>query len=198
MHIVEQVPLYQTVYLPILVHSTFLIKFFVHSHCLLSPILTHKNSRNSLKFLWIRIQFFIRNLNMLLVLKFERLMLNYHRFFDENLDFFCKKSAKICEKVRKYLIHIRMKLQSNSKNKITKMISEKFSTNSESFIKFGRGRRIHWQLPMDAPVLILFTSYYDQKRVYCCIIQYKNHRCSSLYKALMLGMSFELGFETIH
>jgi hypothetical protein len=54
--------------------------------------------------------------------------------------FVCKKSAKICEKIRKYLIHIRMKIQSNSKNKITKMISEKFSTNPESFIKFGRGR----------------------------------------------------------
>jgi hypothetical protein len=27
---------------------------------------------------------------------------------------------------------------------ITKMISEKFSTNSESFNKFGRGRRIGW------------------------------------------------------
>ncbi len=35
-----------------------------------------------------------------------------------------------------------MKVQSNSKNNITKMISEKFSTNPESFIKFGRGRRI--------------------------------------------------------
>ncbi len=32
MHLVEQVPLYQTVYLPTLVYSGFLIKFFVHSH----------------------------------------------------------------------------------------------------------------------------------------------------------------------
>ncbi len=101
MHLIEQVPLYQTVYLPILVHSTFLIKFFVHSHCLLSPILTHENSRNSLKFLWILIQFFIRNLNMLLILKFERLMLNYHRFFDANLDFCLQKKCKNMRKNQK-------------------------------------------------------------------------------------------------
>jgi hypothetical protein len=32
------------------------------------------------------------------------------------------------------------------------MISEKFSTNPESFIKFGRGRRIGWRLHMETPV----------------------------------------------
>jgi hypothetical protein len=31
------------------------------------------------------------------------------------------------------------------------MISAKFSTNPESFIKFRRGRRMTWQLPMDIP-----------------------------------------------
>jgi hypothetical protein len=32
------------------------------------------------------------------------------------------------------------------------MISEKFSTNPESFIEFGRGRRIGWRLHMETPV----------------------------------------------
>jgi hypothetical protein len=32
------------------------------------------------------------------------------------------------------------------------MISEKFSTNPESFIKFERGRRIGWRLHMDTPI----------------------------------------------
>ena len=37
-HLVEQVPLYQIVYLPILVHSSFLIEFFVHCHWVLLRI----------------------------------------------------------------------------------------------------------------------------------------------------------------
>jgi hypothetical protein len=32
------------------------------------------------------------------------------------------------------------------------MISKKFSTNPESFIKFGRGRRIGWRLHMETPI----------------------------------------------
>ena len=56
---------------------------------------------------------------------------------------------------------------------ITKMISEKFSTNSESFNKFGRGRRIDWRIPVEWPYsyinyvlhdLYFHTSYYE-----CCI-----------------------------
>jgi hypothetical protein len=35
-----------------------------------------------------------------------------------------------------------MKVQSNSRKDITKMISEKFSTNLENFTRFGRGRQI--------------------------------------------------------
>jgi hypothetical protein len=38
---------------------------------------------------------------MLLVLKFERLMLNYHRFFDKNLDFFLQKKCKNMRKSQK-------------------------------------------------------------------------------------------------
>ena len=35
-----------------------------------------------------------------------------------------------------------VKIESNLKKKITKMLSEKFSTNPESFKGFGRGRRV--------------------------------------------------------
>ena len=45
-----------------------------------------------------------------------------------------------------------MKIQSNFKNFTIKMISAKSSTNSESFIRFGRGRRMAWRLPMDTPI----------------------------------------------
>jgi hypothetical protein len=43
------------------------------------------------------------------------------------------------------------------------MISEKFSTNAESFIKFGRGRRIDWRLPMDTP---LYHSPRIEKKIF--------------------------------
>jgi len=48
-----------------------------------------------------------------------------------------------------------MKIESNSNKFITKMISEKISTNPESFTGFGRGRRIDWRYPMDTPLYIL-------------------------------------------
>ena len=44
-----------------------------------------------------------------------------------------------------------MKTRSNPNKFITKMISAKSSTNPESFIEFGRGRRIDWRYPMDTP-----------------------------------------------
>ena len=44
-----------------------------------------------------------------------------------------------------------MKIESNSNKFITKMISEKISTNPESFTGFGRGRRIDWRNPIDTP-----------------------------------------------
>ena len=50
MHLVEQVPLYQTVYLPILVHSGFLIKFFVHSHWVVLCVVKKSFTQNFLKF----------------------------------------------------------------------------------------------------------------------------------------------------
>ena len=43
-----------------------------------------------------------------------------------------------------YFAYIFAKKRFILKKFITKMISEKFSTNPESFNKFGRGRRIGW------------------------------------------------------
>ncbi len=45
MHLVEEVPLYQTVYLPILVHSSFLIEFFVHFHWVLLCIVKNSSTQ---------------------------------------------------------------------------------------------------------------------------------------------------------
>ncbi len=45
MHLVEQVPLYQTVYLPVLVHSSFLIEFFVHFHWVLLCIVKNSSTQ---------------------------------------------------------------------------------------------------------------------------------------------------------
>ncbi len=45
MHLVEQVPLYRTVYLPILVYSSFLIEFFVHFHCVLLCIVKNSSTQ---------------------------------------------------------------------------------------------------------------------------------------------------------
>jgi hypothetical protein len=84
-------------------------------------------------------QFFTRNLNILLVLKFERLMMYYHRLFEKNAFYSLQKNAK---KSKKYLTYISTKMGLISKNFFTKMISTKSSTNPESFIKFGRGRRV--------------------------------------------------------
>jgi hypothetical protein len=39
-------------------------------------------------------QFFTRNLNILLVLKFERLMMHYHRLFEKNAFYFLQKMQK--------------------------------------------------------------------------------------------------------
>ncbi len=44
-----------------------------------------------------------------------------------------------------------MKIGSNLEKIITKMISAKNCTNSESFNGFARGRRIDWRDPMDTP-----------------------------------------------
>jgi hypothetical protein len=48
-HLVEQVPLYQTVYLSILVHSGFVIKFFVHSHWVVLRIAKESFTQKFLK-----------------------------------------------------------------------------------------------------------------------------------------------------
>jgi hypothetical protein len=76
---------------------------------------------------------------MLLVLKSEGLMMNYHRFFHKMLFIFYKKCKK---KSKKYLICIFIKTSSSWEQSITKMISAKNSTNPESFSGFGRGRQI--------------------------------------------------------
>jgi hypothetical protein len=64
--------------------------------------------------------------------------------------------AKNAKKPKTYLTHIFMKIKLNLQNFITKMISVKSSTNSESFKRFGCGRRIdleifhgytHWSSP---------------------------------------------------
>ncbi len=59
--------------------------------------------------------------------------------------------AKSAEKLKKYFTYTSIKIDAISKTFITKMISTKSSTNPESFIKFGRGRRIGWRLHMDTP-----------------------------------------------
>jgi hypothetical protein len=69
-------------------------------------------------------------------------MMTNHQFFEIVTNFFLQKNSKKTKMWKQYFAHISMKTWSNSKNNITKMISEKFSTNPESFIKFGRGRRI--------------------------------------------------------
>ncbi len=98
-----------------------------------------KNSRKLFKFLRILMQFFMRNPNMLLVLKSERLKMNYHRFFEKSA-FFFKKNAK---KPKKYLTSIFIKIHLSWEKFITKMISAKNYINSESFNGFGRGRQIN-------------------------------------------------------
>jgi hypothetical protein len=69
-------------------------------------------------------QLITRNLNMLLVLKSERLMMNYHQFFEKK----CKKAKK------KYSTHIFMKIGSNSGKFITEIIIGKNFINSESLM----------------------------------------------------------------
>ncbi len=46
-------------------------------------------------------------------------------------------------------INIFIKIGLSSEKFITKMISEKRSTNHKSFNGFGRGHRIDWRNPMD-------------------------------------------------
>ena len=56
---------------------------------------------------------------------------------------------KILEVHFLYFAYIFGKKRFILKKFITKMISEKSSTNSESFKKFGRGRRIDWRIPVE-------------------------------------------------
>jgi hypothetical protein len=65
---------------------------------------------------------------------------------------FFAKSVKKCKKSKKYFTGISIKIGSISETFITKMISVKSSTNPESFVKCGRGRRIGWRLHMDTPI----------------------------------------------
>jgi hypothetical protein len=69
-------------------------------------------------------------------------MMIYHRLFEKNVFYFLQKVQKSAEKSKKYFTYISIKIDSISKTFFTKMISVKSSTNSESFIKFGRGRRV--------------------------------------------------------
>jgi hypothetical protein len=69
-------------------------------------------------------------------------MMNYHRLFEKNVFYFLQKVQKSAEKSKKYFSYISIKIGSISKTFFTKMISVKSSTNPESFIKFGRGRRV--------------------------------------------------------
>jgi hypothetical protein len=69
-------------------------------------------------------------------------MMNYHRLFEKNVFYFLQKVQKKCKKSKKYFTCISIKIGSISETFFTKMISTKSSTNRESFIKFGRGRRI--------------------------------------------------------
>jgi hypothetical protein len=78
--------------------------------------------------------------------------MNYHRLFEKNVFLFFAKSAKKCKKSKRYFTCISIKIDSISKTFFTEMISTKSSTNPESFIKFGRGRRIGWRLHMDTPI----------------------------------------------
>src|SRR5215468_10596336 len=91
-------------------------------------------------------QFFTRNLNMLLVLKFERLIVNYH-----------EKMLSFAKMQKKYLICIFTKIGSGSYKFITRMISAKNSTNPESFNGFRRGCRIDWRNPWIYPSVIPLT-----------------------------------------
>ena len=50
-----------------------------------------------------------------------------------------------------YFIYIFAKTEFILKNLVIKMISEKFSTNPESFNEFERGRRIDWWFPVEWP-----------------------------------------------
>lgn len=81
---------------------------------------------------------FTRNLNMLLILKFTRLIMNHHQFFEKNTFF-----TKMQQKSKKYLTCIFIKVHSSYRKFITKMISAKNSTSPVSFNGFGRGRRIN-------------------------------------------------------
>ena len=61
------------------------------------------------------------------------------------------------------------------------MISEKFSTNTESFNEFRRGRRIDWRFPVE-------VSHY--RRITCCTAKIrsflgKDVHCSVLAKSTM-------------
>ena len=74
-----------------------------------------------------------------LVLKFEKKKIRTFLDISETVHFFfVQKTESAFFVFCLYLCEKRFIL----KNFITKMISEKFSTNPESFNKFGRGRRI--------------------------------------------------------
>ena len=74
--------------------------------------------------------------------------MHFHRYFDKNASFilFLKKSTFFVFDL--YLHENRIYL----KEITIKRISEKFSTNSESFNEFGRGCRIDWWFPVELPI----------------------------------------------
>jgi hypothetical protein len=82
--------------------------------------------------------------------------MNYHRFFEKNVFYFLQKVQKSAEKSKKYFTCISIKIGSISETFITKMISVKISTNSESFNGFGGGRRKGWRFPMEYAHIHIF------------------------------------------
>jgi hypothetical protein len=62
------------------------------------------------------------------------------------------------------------------------MINEIFSTNPESFIKFGRGRRIGWRLHMETPISIdqALKVLEEYSRVVPWVVNHKNTTFSNI------------------
>ncbi len=104
---------------------------------------------------------------MLLVLKFERLVINYHRFFEEYAFLFCKKGNKAKKLFDPYLYENRFELRKiYYQNDQHKKTLQTLKVSIDSDVVAGST----WRDPVDIPKIYFFVLHLNQVLVHYRIV----------------------------
>ena len=157
MHLVERVLLYRTLYVSYLVHSNFIREFFEY---LLVLVVNKVPQKVSEFFVVSRYSDAAFHEESEYAFDFEIRKNNCRDF-----SIFLRKSyqnfSKLKRRRQQNFAFISMKIGIKLKTFFTKMLSERRSTNPESFSKFGRGRRMNLATSYGHTHNALLSMYYS-------------------------------------